>query len=81
MIKVSKKTVNLSLIEMFAIKHGLEMQLVIKENDLMVMEGTPIWKENIEKYKQLKKDITHEKKLVKDFELYIKEFKEKNNIK
>ncbi|MCD3211013.1 MULTISPECIES: hypothetical protein [Clostridium] len=78
---MSKKTVNLSLIEMFAIKHGLEMQLVIKENDLMVMEGTPIWKENIEKYKQLKKDITHEKKLVKDFELYIKEFKEKNNIK
>lgn len=78
---MSKKTVNLSLIEMFAIKHGLEMQLVIKENDLMVMEGTPIWKENIEKYKQLKKDIKHEKKLVKDFELYIKEFKEKNNIK
>lgn len=78
---MSKKTVNLSLIEMFAIKHGLEMQLVIKENDLMVMEGTPIWKENIEKYKQLKKDIPREKKLVKDFELYIKEFKEKNNIK
>ena len=66
---------------MFAIKHGLEMQLVIKENDLMVMEGTPIWKENIEKYKQLKKDVAHEKKLVKDFELYIKQFKEKNNIK
>ncbi|WP_269205691.1 hypothetical protein [Clostridium botulinum] len=31
---MSKKTVNLSLIEMFAIKHGLKMQLVIKENDL-----------------------------------------------
>ncbi|WP_039241191.1 hypothetical protein [Clostridium botulinum] len=78
---MSKKTVNLSLIEMFAIKHGLKMQLVIKENDLMVMEGTTIWEENIEKYKQLKKDVEQQKKLVKDFELYIKEFKEKNNIK
>jgi len=66
---------------MFAIKHGLQMQLVIKENDLRVMEGTTIWEENLEKYKQLKKDVAHEKKLVKDFELYIKQFKEKNNIK
>ncbi|KEH90602.1 hypothetical protein [Clostridium botulinum] len=78
---MSKKTVSLSLVEMFAIKHGLQMQLVIKENDLRVMEGTTIWEENLEKYKKLKKDVAHEKKLVKDFELYIKQFKEKNNIK
>lgn len=79
--RMGEMRVGLKLKDMYAIKHGLQKQLAIKENDLMVMKGTTIWEENIEQYERLKKDVAHERRLVEDFELYIKFFKEKNHIK
>ncbi|MBE6067742.1 MAG: hypothetical protein E7211_08630 [Clostridium lundense] len=78
---MSKQAINLTLVEMYAVKHGLQMQLRCKENDLRAMEGTTIWEENIEAYERLKKDVGHERELVKRFECEIRTFREKNNIK
>jgi hypothetical protein len=78
---MSKQSIRLTLVEMYAIKHGLEKQLCCKENDLRVMEGTTIWEENIEAYERLKKDVEHERALINRFESEIRDFREKNNIK
>ncbi|MCH5138923.1 hypothetical protein JMF89_17295 [Clostridiaceae bacterium UIB06] len=78
---MSKHNISLTLVEMYAIKRGLQRQLKIKQSRLEQMEAATIWEENIEEYEKLKKDVEHEEALIKRFESEIRDFRKKNNIK
>lgn len=78
---MSKQAIYLTLVEMYAVKHALQMQLQAKENELRAMEKRTIWEENMDRYEKLQKDIPHEEALVIRFEDKIRDFKEKYNLK
>lgn len=78
---MSKQTIHLTLVEMYAVKHGLQMQLRHKENELKDMQARTIWEENMDRYEKLQKDIPHEEALIIRFESEIRNFKEKYKIK
>lgn len=85
---MSKQTIKLTLVEMYAIKHALKRQLTCKEKTIAGMESLDLSKNSKEYtelyknvYEKLKKDVGHERVLVKMFENEIRDFRDKNNIK
>lgn len=78
---MSKQAINLTLVEMYAVKHALQMQLRSKENELKSMEQRTIMEENMDRYQKLQKDVPHEEALIIRFDGKIKDFKEKYNLK
>lgn len=67
-----KGNFELTVVEMFAIKHALESQLKRKEERVQVLESTTLHENNIDFYIKLKKDVDHEKDLIGIFEEQIK---------
>lgn len=83
-IKLSKKSVQLTLVEMYAIKHALQKQVNEKNGRLeeICTEEVNDWDNELEEeFNILNKDIKHEKALIARFETEIREFKERNQIK
>lgn len=80
---MSKQTVNLSLIEMYAIKHALQKQVNEKSKRLEEIYTKDVndWDDDIEREGyELNSDITHEEALILRFETLIREFKVKYQI-
>jgi hypothetical protein len=62
----------LTVVEMFAVKHALESQLKRKEERVQALESTTLHENNIDYYIKLKKDVDHEKELICRLEEQIK---------
>lgn len=69
---MSKHNISLTLVEMYAIKHGLQRTLVDKKVEFETMQHLTISEGNIKRYEKLKKDIPHEEELITRFESEIR---------
>lgn len=69
---VVKGILELSTIEMFAIKHALQHQVRYKKRKIQELESATLNDSDIDFYIRLKKDVIHEAKLVDKLEIEIK---------
>lgn len=78
---MSKKSVKLSLKDMYAIKHALQLKVENRKIMLAFAKVAANLSKDIKEVEKIEKDIRYEELLVKRFEENIKAFKRKNRIK
>ncbi|MCM0648656.1 hypothetical protein NBE98_09745 [Clostridium swellfunianum] len=69
---MGKSTLELTTVEMFALKHALQSQVRYKQDKIKTLESTTLHDDNIDFYIRLKKDVEHEKELTDRLEAGIK---------